>query len=212
MVYFDKPQPVDGKTIATIPKAFRGNWTSEKINLEINKTSIIQKSYEIVKIPQTEIDTSNNYIRKDNFIYKFEDDHLAYKADFFIENDTIVIKNPEEFNSYSLGNNGILKKVGKYYLLNIKEDNGMWQVVLVEKNGNNDILFKLLNNDKLVETVAKEQLAELISPTLNYESEDSRDYYYTGNLTMEDISNLINDGAFSDTLIHLSSSDWPLTT
>lgn len=207
MVYFDQPQPVDGKLLSSFPKEYRGTWKHEQNTLTIDKHSIKQTSFEIIKIAIAEADTSSSWLKKDKVIYKFEGDHLEYKAAYTIVSDTIIIHKPQEFEEHSLGQNIILKKVKKYLILNIKESNGMWQIVHIEKTKQGYILLKLLNNKKLVETIGKDKLTELTSPELDLNSEESRDYYYTNLLTKDDIIELIEAGSFSDTLINLSDNE-----
>jgi len=165
---------------------------------------MVQSGSDIIKVPVTEIDTSTNYVRKGKNIYNFGDNNLVYKGEFNVVGDTVVIYKPTEPEEHCLNNNIILKKVGKYYILNIREDNGFWQVIQLEKNSEGDILLKILDNDKLIEVVEKEKLLELISPNFDKDSEESRDYYYSGNLLKEEILNLIDTGAFLDALINLS--------
>ena len=206
MVYFDKPQPIDGKRLTSIPKKYRGTWKYKLNTLTINKFSLVQSGFEIVKVPISTIDTSSAYVKSEKKIYKFEGDHLEYKGEYSLDSDTLFIQKPTENVEQSLNNNIILKKVGKYFMLNILEDNGMWQVIQIEKLDNNDILLKLLDNDKLLEIVEKDKLIELTPPSHVNNSKKSRDYYYAGNLLQRDITALIEAGAFSDTLVNLSEN------
>ena len=207
MVYFDQPQPRDGKSLSSFPKKFRSTWEYELNKLTINKFSILQSGFEIIKIPLSTIDSSSSYIKSEKTIYSFEGEHLNYKGEYKIREDTLFIQKPKENEEYCLENSIILKKVGKYFILNIMEDNGMWQVVQIEKLDNNDILLKLLNNEKLLELVAKDKLIA-ITPANHFDSsEKPRDYYYAGNLLQVDIEALIEAGAFSDTLVNLSKNN-----
>jgi len=206
MVYFDKPQPIDGKRLTSIPKKYRGTWKYKLNTLTISKSSIVQSGFETIKIPLSTLDTSSAYIKSDKTIYKFEGDHLEYKGEYSLIRDTLFIQKPTENLEHGLNNSIILKKVGKYFILNILEDNGMWQVIQIEKLDNNDILLKLLDNDKLLEIVEKDKLIELTPPSIINNSKEPRDYYYAGNLLQSDITALIEAGAFSDTLINLSEN------
>ncbi len=206
MVYFDKPQPIDGKRLTSIPKKYRGTWKYKLNTLTISKSTIVQSGFETTKIPLSTLDTSSAYIKSDKTIYKFEGDHLEYKGEYSLIRDTLFIQKPTENLEHGLNNSIILKKVGKYFILNILEDNGMWQVIQIEKLDNNDILLKLLDNDKLLEIVEKDKLIELTPPSRMNNSKESRDYYYAGNLLQSDITALIEAGAFSDTLINLSEN------
>ena len=206
MVYFDKPQPVDGKHLTSIPKKYRGTWKYKLNTLTINKFSLVQSGFEIIKIPLSTLDTSAAYVKSEKTIYKFEGDHLEYKGEYSLIRDTLFIQKPTENVEHGLNNNIILKKIGKYFILNILEDNGMWQVIQIEKLDNNDILLKLLDNDKLLEIVEKDKLIELTPPSHINNSKKSRDYYYAGGLLQRDIAALIEAGAFSDTLINLSEN------
>jgi hypothetical protein len=203
MVYFDKPQPVDGKHLTSIPKKYRGTWKYKLNTLTINKFSLVQSGFEIIKIPLSTLDTSTAYVKSEKTIYKFEGDHLEYKGEYSLDRDTLFIQKPTENVEHGLNNNIILKKIGNYYILNIVEDNGMWQVIQIEKLNNNDILLKLLDNDKLLEIVERDKLIELTPPSHINNAKKSRDYYYAGNLLQSDIKVLIEAGAFSDTLINL---------
>ena len=206
MVYFDKPQPIDGKRLTSIPKKYRGTWKYKLNTLTISKSSIVQSGFETIKIPLSTLDTSSAYIKSEKTIYNFEGDHLEYKGEYSLIRDTLFIQKPTENVEHGLNNNIILKKVGKYFMLNMLEDNGMWQVIQIEKLDNNDILLKLLDNDKLLEIVEKDKLIELTPPSIINNSKEPRDYYYAGNLLQSDITALIEAGAFSDTLINLSEN------
>jgi len=211
MVYFEKPQPRDGKLLSAIPKKFRSTWKYELNTLTISKSSIVQSGFEITKIPLSTIDSSSSYIKSEKTIYSFEGEHLSYKGNYEVVGDTLFIQKPKENQEYCLNNSIVLKKVGKYFILNILEDNGMWQLVHLEKLDNNDILLKLLNNEKLLELVAKDKLIAITPPDHIHSSKKSRDYYYAGNLLQIDITELIEAGAFSDTLINLSQNNqWVL--
>jgi hypothetical protein len=206
MVYFNKPQPIDGKSLSSFPKKFRSTWKYKLNTLTINKSSLVQSGFEIIKVPISTLDTSSAYVKSEKIIYKFEGDHLEYKGEYSLIRDTLFIQKPTENVEYGLNNNIILKKIGGYYMLNILEDNGMWQVIQIEKLDNNDILLKLLDNDKLLEIVEKDKLIELTPPSHVNNSKKSRDYYYAGNLLQRDITALIEAGAFSDTLVNLSEN------
>ena len=206
MVYFDKPQPIDGKRLTSIPKKYRGTWKYKLNTLTISKSSIVQSGFETIKIPLSTLDTSSAYVKSEKTIYNFEGDHLEYKGEYSLIRDTLFIQKPTENVEHGLNNNIILKKVGKYFMLNMLEDNGMWQVIQIEKLDNNDILLKLLDNDKLLEIVEKDKLIELTPPSIINNSKEPRDYYYAGNLLQSDITALIEAGAFSDTLINLSEN------
>jgi len=211
MVYFDQPQPRDGKSLSSFPKKFRSTWKYELNTLTISKSSIVQSGFDITKIPLSTIDSSSSYVKSEKTIYSFEGEHLSYKGYYEVVGDTLFIQKPRENQEYCLNNSVVLKKVGKYFILNILEDNGMWQVVHIEKLDNNDILLKLLNNEKLLESVAKDKLIAITPPDHVNSSKKSRDYYYAGDLLQIDLEALIEAGAFSDTLINLSQNNqWVL--
>ena len=76
MVYFDKPQPIDGKRLTSIPKKYRGTWKYKLNTLTISKSTIVQSGFETTKIPLSTLDTSSAYIKSDKTIYKFEEPML----------------------------------------------------------------------------------------------------------------------------------------
>ena len=211
MVYFDQPQPIDGKTLNSFPKKFRGVWKNELSTITTNKYSMVQVDFKEIKIPLSTFDTSSRYVKNDRFIYSFEEGHLEYKGNYQLIDDTIIVKRPSEMEEHGLNSSIVLKKVGKYYLLNILEENGMWQMIHVENLNNNDLLLKLINNDKLLELIEKEQLLEINLPNINKTQENSKDYYYSGNLQKADIIALIEADAFSDTLMTFSNDNGWLT-
>ncbi len=53
MVYFDKPQPIDGKLLSSFPKKFRSTWKYKLNTLTINKYSLVQSGFEIIKVTVT---------------------------------------------------------------------------------------------------------------------------------------------------------------
>jgi hypothetical protein len=87
----------------------------------------------------------------------------------------------------------IIKKVGKLYFINTREDHNFWAVYLGQKNGD---IFYIRSLGKADTLTLKTSLGIVPDSTAN-----SNELYYKQSLTKKQIKKLVEDGGFADTLM-----------
>ena len=94
---------------------------------------------------------------------------------------------------YTISDSLIVKKVDKFYFINMLEDNNYWMVMLGHQEGNNFYIKGLGDEDTLT---LKSSLG--ITPDSTTESND---LFYRQSLTKNQMKKLVKDGGFADTLM-----------
>ena len=197
-VFISNPQPVDSKNIYSFPKAYRGIWTCETDTVIAEKDyfKYIQSSERFVS--KLEVDTSSSYVLKDNKIYIIDttDGKLRGGFPFKLENDTLYYHG-SEINEITLGKKAFLRKVKKNYILNVKQENGWWELILIRKNKNGNIIAAGLDIHNL------EKYTNYKNIYTFKEDEYSRTDYIEATWTKKELLEIINKGAFSDIIFNL---------
>ena len=200
-VYISTPQPVDSKNIYLFPREFRGVWTCEENKVIIEKDYFKYAQNSEYKVSKQEIDTSSSYVLKDNKIYIIDNEkwEISDGLPFKLEKDTIYYQLPE-VTEIPLGKNAFLRKVKNNYILNIKQKNEWWELVLINKDKNGNIIAVRLD----IKDLEKNKKFKNIHI---FKSENSRSDYIEANWTKRELLEMINKGVFSDTLFILEPNN-----
>jgi hypothetical protein len=194
-VFFSEPQPVDAKNIFEFPAQVRGVWMEGEDTITIGKREYRSVSYRNESVAKSIADTSSQYILANNkiFILKNEDaPRLTGGFPYEERADTLYYK-ARELEEIFLGGNTFLRKVGSRYILNIRNDELWWELLLVEKARDGSVLGRRLSK----EDMDSFQVSQPI-----WKSEDMS--YYDIRWRAHDLTSLIKAGCFSDTTINLT--------
>jgi len=207
-VYFDSPQPIDGKSLTKFPKAYRGVWGIDNDTMIIDNSSIKQLQYKVEKFHVQDFLNSTDWVKSNEYAYHFIDNKIHTKGTYKTTGDSITITILDDVEEHTIGPKLILKKVGGYLILNVQDENNMWNTIYLEKTKSKSIIFKLLNNDKLVELIGKERLNEIQPKFIDTLNNSAKDYYYNCQLTKSEMIMLIDNNAFRDTLTELTNEHY----
>ena len=192
--YFNKPQPVDSKSLVEFPKEYRGMWGEE------NDTTIIAEDHVMI-VTNTESRVDRNDV-DDNAQYKFsndlvfvlsneEGDEISNGNKFYWDQDTLVIME-REVTEIDLGKKTFLRKTDKGHLFNRKNENHWWEIYYLEKVKNGDVLIRSLKKDDLDKIKSIERIHE-----------KDGDYYLKADWTKQDFEKVLESGGFTDTILVL---------
>ena len=118
--------------------------------------------------------------------------HIIDKTSW-ISISTDSLGNQTTKREYVISDSLIVKKVDKFYFINMLEDDSYWQVFLGFKEGNSFLIKGLGSADTLT---LKSSLG--LTPDSTAESNE---LYYKQNLSKKQMKKLVKDGGFADTLM-----------
>lgn len=195
------PQPVDSKNIMNFPRDYRGTWTCEGNTVTIGKDFYEYSEVFDVKIPKQLVDTSSSYLLKNNKIYYVDrwKQELGEGFPYTMENDTIYYTE-RTVSETTLGQNAFLRRVKKNYILNVKQENQWWQLALIEKNKGGEIIIRIQNLEELDRFSNHTHIHTL-------SGKYDRSEFIEANWTRKDLSDMLNKGMFSDTLLVLEPNN-----
>lgn len=194
-VFISTPQPVDSKNIYLFPRGYRGMWTCEADTVIVGKDYFKSIQYSDEKVSKQEADTSSSYLLKDNKIYTINTKgESRFKGGFpyKLKNDTIYFQESEVME-IALGKRAFLRRVKKNYILNIKQENQWWQVILIKKDEIGNIIVGELDMDDLEKYTNYKHI-------YTFEYRYLEDDYIEANWTKKELLEMINKGSFLDTL------------
>ena len=191
-VCFDKPQPINSKTINKIPRKYRGLWVDKNHNDTVSIESRIIWCTETAEFNEKleKIDTSKKYIRTDKKIYKTKNNTYDNGYKYFIK-DNELFASKKNYQRFSVNDELILKKVNDYLIINYRMQNDFWVTFYLEKLKDGTIIIR---HNKVEDLSIIEKVKFL---QLRHQHGDS---YYEANMNNENIIRLIENNGFSDTL------------
>lgn len=152
LIYFENPQPSDSQNNYNFPKEFLGTWSDETNTITINKDFVYWKDENYpIEILKSEIDTSSQYLVKNDKIYiinKYEDIYLSQGYPYLVKNDTFSFER-YKYHEIALGHTNFIRKIGDKYILNQQDNSKWWSLVLFYKNKQNQLIVRSLNRKDL---------------------------------------------------------------
>lgn len=195
---FNQPQPVDGKQLYKFPKVFHGTWAHNSDTIIVDAMRFTNIEHRLEQVSVAKADTSPMYRLSNGRLYIIKNDTEekvwgGYKYNIA---DSMITYRRRETYDISLGYSAFIKRVGAYWVLNNKRDNGWWDVILLEASKDGHLLAR---------TLAKEDIPKMKGVkevfTRKYE------HYLEAAITTEQMEGFIQRGCFSDTLYNLNASD-----
>jgi hypothetical protein len=126
-VLFNSPQPDGKKDLAQFPVRYQGTYESlddSSIYL-VEKYMIRQRNIIDIKVPRTEIDTSEDVILEGNTLIVRES---GEKVPVTFRNDSVFGTMTTYDTTFFISDKGILRKFKGSYFLNFKQEEGQWMV------------------------------------------------------------------------------------
>lgn len=170
-IYFEDPQPIDGKTQKKFNNKYIGKYKSSSTKgafLEITKSSIITEYFWKEEYTTTSIDTMPSFEWKNDKLYYFNEPQK-----FTQKGDTIIIDKYSKDVVFEIGESNLLKSYKKMYFLNTEYDYG-WKVKkLMLDSKNNLVISKISSNDEI------EHLEQVttVETVMHDDTSGSVDYY-----------------------------------
>lgn len=186
-VYFEEPQPVDGKTEKKFSKKYIGQYKSSSTQgafLEITKSNIITEYFWKEQYTTDGIDTMPNFEWKGEQLYRYDKPQKYTR-----KGDTIIIDKYSKEVVFDVKDD-VLKNHKKMYFLN-KEYNNGWNVQkLMLDSKRNLILSKISSSDEI------EHLEQVTTvETVMYDDTSGNIDYYKVKPTDDEFEDMI-DGSF----------------
>ncbi|WP_157515072.1 hypothetical protein [Gaetbulibacter saemankumensis] len=205
-VYFNQPQPIDSKNLNRIPKKFRGTWVQKNDTIIIGKRFYQKTGWYFNTISKVEIDTNKSLQIRGQRIYDLEEPS-SKGFEFTAVNDSLIIRHAERFK-FTLGDSAQLRSVSKKYsIINLKKDSIWWDVFLIERKDNGEIIVKNTKKDelKILEALLNTNEIEIAAKDKKTTLE-SRKNWNVG-LTSKQMIKFINMGGFSETTLVLKPDE-----
>lgn len=193
-VYISTPQPVDSRDIISFPEKFRGFWIDEEASVIIDKKILKYTRYSEEKIPREKLDSSA-YILKNQKIYLLHNEGTELRGGFpyKIKEDTLIF-NEIQLLEVELGKGAFLRKLKKDYILNIKQENQWWILILFRKDNTGNILITSLDHRDL------EKFRNFDHIYSYYDYKYTLIDFIEANWTQKELLEMIDQGLFSDTI------------
>ncbi len=186
-VYFDSPQPSNGKVEQTFNKKYVGRYkstTADGVFLEVSEEKVISERFWEVKQTRAAIDTLEGYKwRKDQLYYNNELQKIT------IKDDTIVIHGHSKKMIFENQGNNVLKSYKGMFFLNEEYEPG-WKVQKLHLTTKNKLILSRISSAEEIELM--QELTEVDAVRQN---DTSGVQYYKVNPS-EDEFNDILDGSF----------------
>lgn len=193
-VYLSTPQPVDSKNILSFPVKYRGIWTEEGDTVFIEKKYLGYSMTSEEIIPMAELDSASHILKNNKIYLLFEDGtELRGGYPYQIKDDTLRYT-AIQLLEVELGKSAFLRKLKKDYILNVKQENQWWILILFKTDKQGNLVVKSLNTSDLQKLVN-------LYPIHSYD-----DYKYTrldfieASWTKKELIKMIDEGLFSDTI------------
>lgn len=188
-VYFEDPQPIDGKTEKRFNNQFIGKYKSSSTQgafLEITKTDIITEYFWKEEYTTNGIDTMPNFEWKGDKLYRYGE-----LQKYTRNGDTIIIDKYSKEIIFDIKDD-ILKKYKKMYFLNQKYDNG-WKVQKLMLNSKkNLVLSKISSSDEITNL---EQVTTV--ETVMHDDTSGNVDYYKVKPTDDEFDDILNGSFFT---------------
>ena len=186
-VYFEVPQPKGIKNLDQFPEIIRGQYLIEDDTIFINADSYQYPDESEKRISVNEVDNVPEIYIKDDIIYD-EQFMPGIGLKYNIINDTITYSYKLKLTE-GLSDSVKLKSYkGKYFLSRKVHDKEYWELIIIIRQGNGDLLLSLVDVDE-------EEIPELSIITDFNKIEESG---YLINPSKKQLIKLIEQGLFDE--------------
>ena len=186
-VYFEVPQPKGIKNLDQFPEIIRGQYLLEDDTIFINADTYQYPDESEKKISIAEVENVPEIYIKEDIIYD-EQFMPGIGMKFNIINDTITYSNKLKLTE-GLSDSVILKSYqDKYFLSRKVHDKEYWELVIIIRQGNGDLLLSLVDVDE-------EEIPELSTITDFNKIGESK---YLLNPSKKKLLKLIEQGLFDE--------------
>jgi hypothetical protein len=189
-IYFDEPQPTNGKTKKSFDEKYIGRYqsTSEKGSfLDIEKDKVVGEWFWEVEKTKAALDTLEGYVWKNDKLYY--NDKLQNTT---IKGDTVVINGNSKEVLFTIGKNGVLKNYQKMYFLNNRFDGG-WEVKKLHFSQNNKLILSEISTKEEMEYL--QEITKVDSVMVDDTSKNVR--YYKANPSEKEFEDIMNGSFFT---------------
>ena len=152
-VDFLEPQPANTKNIKQFSPELMGIYESLEgdSKMEIQKTCIIESGNYDIKLSKAELDTSKEFILKDNILFSTADNtQIAVQQ----RNDSVFGLVPWTDTAFLISQSNLLRKLKGYYFLNEYTSDTVWKVVRM-KLEDKVLLMATMNKKKEADEIKK---------------------------------------------------------
>lgn len=195
--YFDRPQPTDARNIYAFPEPFQGVWTDGKDSLVVAKYFFANIEYSSLSLPYTKRDTTAFALFSGGKVYPYDSlrqQVIGVGTSYEIKNDSIYYE-IREVLEVQLGRKAFLRQVEDQFVLNVKGDNGWWELFLMGVTDQQKVVVTYPSIDVMIE--------QEINPVLSNTEED----YFEVQWTTKQFNQLIENNVFSDTLLFIDQQN-----
>lgn len=189
-IYFDEPQPTNGKTEKSFDKKYIGRYqsTSEKgAFLEIEKNKVFSEWFWEVEKTKAALDTLEGYVWKGNQL--FYHDALQNTT---IKGDTVIINGNSKEVLFTIGRNGVLKSYQKMYFFNTRFDGG-WEVKKLHLTTYNKLILSEISTKEEIDFL--QRVTDVDSVMVDDTSDNVR--YYKVNPSEKEFEDIMNGSFFT---------------
>ena len=189
-IYFDEPQPTNGKTEKSFDKKYIGRYqsTSEKgAFLDIEKDKVVGEWFWEVEKTKAELDTLEGYVWKNDKLY-----YNNKLQNTTIKGDTVIINGQSKEVLFLIGKNGVLKNYQNMYFLNNRFDGG-WEVKKLHLSQNNKLILSEISTKEEMEYL--QEITKVDSIMVDDTSKNIR--YYKANPSEKEFEDIMNGSFFT---------------
>ncbi len=191
---FQEPQPVDSANKKHIPCKFRGTWIAEGDTIVIDRNHYLSINHKVKDIQLNNLKEDEKFLIVSNtLVYHILGNDIKYGKLIFFSDSLIQydLRTVEEIN---LDQNNLLRKAGKYHILNRKsnDESQWWQLLLVTKDKDHNLLIKSFSKEDEKFLPAQQTLHQTENETFS-----------TCRWTKKEIQRNIESGMFTDTVLYL---------
>lgn len=206
VILFEDPQPLSVKNQYEFPKEFIGTWYEledgqQQQTLFINKYQVFwYENRNDVSILKKQVDTSSKYCIYNEKIYEinpYEELFLSQGFPYQIRNDSVFYEH-KTINEVALSRINFIRKVDNMYLLNMKNENQWYSILLCYINNNNHLIVRGISSKDIAYLNQEHILFQ------KYKGEGAIQLFTTQQFNKSTLLQFIHQGGFSDTLMNLS--------
>ena len=203
--YFDKAQPIDANNSYKLPDRYTGSWhikgSPDESSFKWDSLSITRSHYHYVsrdayKVATSEIEADTSIFIVDDKIYLKEDGTLTAVYPFTTVADSMIIY-LEDHDLVEFGQKAFLRKIKYGYILNTRHEHldNWWELKFVDTRHDDRLIVWGISDDDIKSLPPHKPLHEDLEEYIN------------ASWTSDEITDFIDRGGFSSTLLILEYSE-----